>query len=771
MVTAIKNFEYDLKRNSILMEDTIVNVESCFVKSRLYDFKLQDLFKIHQKNKLETEADYYVDVEDTEKLCEAIDELRYEFCNPRLLDIIEDKVDFLPDTNYPKYYLGIWYIAFEIDLLIQWPPSQTSHTKDSSTSSEQAANDNSKFTRGFKLLEFDNVKELRKDDFKANFYQLEYFIKQSLMKFDHRKITDILNELLFNCIKCLETSSSSYNPEFQDTEEEMNFLQEGFNTSILKPLLDFFNGLINVHCGDPDNSSKFLKSGNIPATSPSKILKEISTETGEGYPSDLINFPLFNGSEDISVKLRVNQGSVNCFGAQMLDLNHSNKFDPSTKFKGLNTVFRKSLQYILPRHYTHFMLTNFIKTLYFEFPVSTGGVWNGDDPNHVILKKEPLYFFLFDNSKVRDPDKMSLQAMLALQVFDIIRKIMPENIISFKGMDQHIGASYRVIDESTDVKFGNFSLDLMKNGFKKKQGITRKSSKRGNNEDCLNKIDYIPASQNTKAKKISNKRFKKSNKFQRQPNCKLNQYLDGIFDLQIQMETKDFEVLVDFTNASSFKLFVSSKEFLNKITIRDQYKDYALSDQVFCKIYDTFQLKDLFSYSSRISGSKDFDDVQLNIMNSLEDIKDIDEWINHDMKRHLFKEIIALKRIESWNSMNDESNQINTAKLLQYGWFDDLTLGNDKYSLFGPFMIFEKIDFINDNEISSLKREESFNKQVELLKKAGITHGDLENKYNYCFNSDGKCFIVDFDMSTVDNDSILENVFDNIDFWPPEDND
>ncbi|CCH44060.1 hypothetical protein BN7_3619 [Wickerhamomyces ciferrii] len=264
------------------------------------------------------------------------------------------------------------------------------------------------------------------------------------------------------------------------------------------------------------------------------------------------------------------------------------------------------------------------------------------------------------------------------------------------------------------------------------------------------------------------KKSKKSTDDQHQTQLKFNSnhYLDDIFDLRTRMKTKDFEVLVKFTDASSFKLFCSSKEVLEIMDMRDQYQNYELSDQVFCKIYDIDLLKLLFRNKSRRYIAEEFDQVHFNIMESLEEVKNIKFWIDYNMKRFLFKEHIALKRIESWNSMNDESNQINTAKLLQYGWADDFTMGDDKYSLFGPFLIFEKIDFINDNEISSSKRrEESFRKQAKLLKRSGISHGSL-HKYNYCFNQDDECFIIDFGNSTVDDDSILDDIFDKKDIWP-----
>ncbi|CCH44040.1 hypothetical protein BN7_3599 [Wickerhamomyces ciferrii] len=762
MVSALTDFDYDLTGNAILMEDTIDNMQFCFVESSLYEFKLQELFKIRQKDKLNTECDYYLDIKDTEKFDKAISYLRLDFCTPNFpliikdeeygssdknyIQIIRNKVKLMPGKEYPEFILGMWYIAFDINLLINWLPY-------GSTSNQNVHQSQSKFSRAFKLIEFEDIKELRKEDFKANIYQLEYFIKKSLMKFNRKELIRMLEILLMDYKSSNINSCRGKANDDEVTRESI--LRSDLKYNIVKPLLNFLFELINVHF-DEGSHYRFsqIDSDKILIETPSQVWNKISGDIGENYPSDLVDYQLFENTKDMHIvtKLKSRQDlSFNCFGIETMTNPHLfGKLDPSNKFKDLNAVFRESSQHLIRNRLSRYMVTDLIEALYFELPVSTDGYWSGkDDPDHVVLKKAPLKYLYFDNSKVREPETLSFQCLIALQVFEQIKKIISENIISYKEVNCH-DADYRNFDESTDENYNKFILELMKNGFKKKQEITKASINR----------EFNSPSHNIRSK--TQKRVRLN------PN-----YTDNLFNLKIQMETENFEILEGFAYASSLKLFLSSKEFLNKITIRNQYQDDQLSDQVFCKIYDLFQMPILFRNSKIISWSEDtqyekLDQIQKNILYSLEDnnIKDLNEWIN-DMKGLFFQEIIALKKIEDWNSINDEQNQINTAKLLQYGWFDDLTLG-DKYSLFGPFLILEKIDFINDNKISSFKRKENFRKQIELLKKAGISHEDLSNKYNYCFNQNEECFIVDFGMSTVDDVSFLDNVFDKISFWPPE---
>ncbi|CCH45447.1 hypothetical protein BN7_5029 [Wickerhamomyces ciferrii] len=233
---------------------------------------------------------------------------------------------------------------------------------------------------------------------------------------------------------------------------------------------------------------------------------------------------------------------------------------------------------------------------------------------------------------------------------------------------------------------------------------------------------------------------------------------NDIFKFVSQVISKDSKILSQFSNGICLKIIASSNNCFKNFNPRKQFLEFVKPDQnVLCKVYDFYQSKYLH-LEQRQNITRDYDESELNILSSIKD-KDW-ESIYETIITSFLREFIALKRIEDWNSSRGKVNQINTPKLLQYCWLHDFWINRDN-TFYGPILIFENFEFINDNKINNIRREHNFARQIKLLKLAGI---DLE-RHEFCFDENDECFFIDFGLASVDNDENF-NKFDLDEFIP-----
>ncbi|CCH43635.1 Transcriptional repressor XBP1 [Wickerhamomyces ciferrii] len=709
MVNSYTDYNYDFKTDPILFEDTIDNLNE-YLPSSLNEFAIQNLFKIRQPDRLKTRHEYYLD------FCKPREDL-----NPKIAERLE-----LTEDERPKYFNSLWkiYVAANIvdEQLSNSPPGG-----DKVSNTKYNPGNISIFIDSFKSIKFESKPEEIKDEkLFDNIYELQLFIDYSLNNMDEKIAAKELAKLL-NIFSTLHryTSNSQHKKSRLDEKAQEKSRQESMNSFIVLPILQFINKLLS-------SNNEYIRFTNemekeIEPQRPRQIWKAHMVGN-ESYPKNLTNRRMFHNCEpDIPITLEdIEDGLIPIAGIEMRNQDLASqleRFQQTDNLSSLSKDFNLTSQYQIFMKLNSYLLSNFNQTIYFEYPLN-GGEWKSYNEDDVVFTGASLRYKLFDNSGNTPTNSMQLQLLLMLKAYEGIRRktSTDEWLKDSNGGYVLDKESYRLMDEGWKPDlFNPFVTSLFKSGFKQKAEF-----------DKLEKI----TEEETK-----------------------NQ-LTKLFPKTANLKVSNYKILNKHSTYKGVKLVINESSDIFK-------GDSAnTSEKVFFKMFDLVNLQNLHSYisSSGIPHHKDevqkFTESELSILSSLKGHMRSDFIpILEKLKNSYLREITALKRIKKWNSTHGPDEQINSPKLLQYGWayLELPSEGQTGYSYWGPFICTEYFEFINDNDVrNNPKRVDNMRNQLINLKAAGIKHNDIKDD-NICFDEFDQAHFIDYDCSIVDGNRYLEN--------------
>ncbi|CCH45458.1 hypothetical protein BN7_5040 [Wickerhamomyces ciferrii] len=379
-------------------------------------------------------------------------------------------------------------------------------------------------------------------------------------------------------------------------------------------------------------------------------------------------------------------------------------------FAKLSRIFREVVPFQIFSKFNSYIISNFNNSLYFEYPLKDGE-WESDNDEEVILDGAPVRYKLFDNG-ANPADSISLQLLLMLKIYDTIRK----ELCTDSWLKDSNGNDLLTTDETADP-IGYIVQDPRKIRSSKRLKIKRE-------------LESIKIFDPTK-----------------------------LFPTNVSLQTSNYELLEEYSYFHGIKLKIESSDIFKS-------NNSNISNKVFFKMFDLANLKYLQWYRyivgtpSYKKDAKIFTQSEINVLSTIdyEYVKDFN-WILEVLKESYIKEITALKRINHWNSTHGKDDQINSPRLLQYGWtYLELlsSKGEVEYSYWGSFICTEYLEFIKDDQYEkNSKREKNLKKQIEILSKAGIDHNDIKAD-NYCFDEFDNAYLVDYGECIIDENRYLE---------------
>ncbi|CCH43604.1 hypothetical protein BN7_3157 [Wickerhamomyces ciferrii] len=730
MVNAYTGYKYTFADDPILLEDTIDNLNE-YLPQSLNEFNLQDLFRIRQQEKLHTEYEYYLDVNNRKEFYDAIIVIKFVFCarsEGRLKSKIIKRLKLKKDER-PNYFNNLWKIYYAAQIVHDWISNDVPMTTGNEVLNKKT-DEGSIFSDAFKSILFDSIDEINDDDFAGNIHELESFIEYSLNKMDVRTAADTSRTLLgtFSFLQA-HNSGAHFGNSFSDRQDSEFKRKSAFYEFTVKPMLYFVNQLLLVH----DEYGVRSRSIDMTKKTRPSIIWESLSSSGEPYPRILRNEEMFHlyKPDFLLTLIHSNHTNTPICGIDMechelSKILESNKID---NFAKLSKIFREVVPFQIFNKFSSYIISDFNMSLYFEYPLGDGKWWSNDE-DEVHISGAPVKFKLFDNSGTTPADRISLQLLLILKFYDTIRRVLPVDkwLKVSNGEDILHEGSYRLLDQGWNEKvFNPFIISQFRYGFKKKI--------------AMDKLDRIPVEATKfplgniieetgnapKRLKVGKESFDGTSPF--------GDFTSGndikfdttkLFPINTNLKVSNHEILNEYSNTRGTKLIIEGFDIFKSNT--------NISNKVFFKMFDLANLKYLHSYVKTAGmpyyeeDCKGFTDSEICILFSLEDCSKYDfKHFIESLKKSYIREITALKKIKEWNSKHGIKEQINSPKLLQHGWtyLELLTEGQVKYSYWGPFICTEYLDFIKDNEYKDHpKRTKNLNRQLEILSKAGIEHNN-----------------------------------------------
>ncbi|CCH43622.1 hypothetical protein BN7_3175 [Wickerhamomyces ciferrii] len=742
MVNAYTGYNYDFHDDSILFEDTIDNLNE-YLPQSLNEFNLQDLFRIRQQERLKTEYEYYLDVNNRKEL--------YDGELPSLFDDeshgpntkITKRLKLKKDER-PNYFNNLWKIYYAAQIVNDWISSDVPMTAGGDEILNKKTDAGSIFSDAFKCIHFGSIDEINDDEFARNIYELELFIEYSLNKMDGGSAECVLRPLLntFSRLRIHNLGANKVNPSLERQDSEFIRKDASYEFTV-KPMIYFVSQLLLVH----DEYDVGYRSIDITKKTRPSVIWESLSSNGEPYPRSLRNEEMFHlfKPDFLITLIHPNDTIIPVCGIDMechelSGIIESNKIDNFTK---LSKIFREVAPFQIFNKFSSYIISDFNMSLYFEYPLGDGKWWSNDE-DEVHITGAPVKFKIFNNSGTTPADRIPLQLLLMLKIYDTIRRVLPMDtwLKDSNGEDILHEGSYRLLDQGWNEKvFNPFTISQFRYGFKRKIAV--------------DKLGMIPVEATRSPP--GNVTEEKGNATKRLKTGKKNSDSTKLFPINTSLKISNYRLLTEYSNSRGIKLVIEGVDIFKSNT--------NISNKVFFKMFDVANLKYLHSYVNIVGMPyyeeefQGFTDSEIAVLFSLEyDFKDF-EYIIESLKESYIKEITTLKRIKEWNSTHDKKEQINSPKLLHYGWtyLELLSKGQVEYSYWGPFICTEYLDFIKDNEYKdNPERTKNLSNQIEILSKAGITHNDVK-KDNVCFDESDQAYLVDFGQSIVDGNKYLEN--------------
>ncbi|CCH41291.1 hypothetical protein BN7_828 [Wickerhamomyces ciferrii] len=703
----------------------------------------------------------------------------------------------------PKYFIHLWKIYAAAHIVDGKIPNELPLTAGGSHVSNSTISDsNSIFSRSFKSIHLDpkfDPEEIKDEEFFLNVAELESFIKFSLNKMEEQSAVVVLSTLLrtFNLLHGADVDSSSDSDDFNSnsdestrsdsdesssTQQDLKNLREGaMNEMIINPLITFFNKLLVVHGKYKFNTNMPKK---IKPKKPSQVWESHKAHNDGEYPKQLINRIMFHNCKlDIAITLKSGHKKTSVCAIEMKGKDVSGvleKLKDTKKFSKLAKAFRQSAQYQIFLKVNTYMISNFSKTIYFEYPLK-GSKWISRNQKKVYFTGKSLRYRVFDNSGSTPPHSIQLQLLLMLKAYDAFKRnsITDDWLKDSNGQYLLDEQSYRSMDEGWKPDlFSPFIVSLFKRGFKKKLESSGREGQVVGKKKQRSLNSFKKKSSKRVGKGIAPYRSKDDEKSAgtttisgtRQKTEKKSIPSSILFPEKPDFHVLNYTLLSSFSNSRSTKII----SFLNTNHLSRGNKTFS-NERVFFKIFDVVNLQSLHSYITAAGMPRyqkevqKFTESEINIMASLEGHSKDFKHILESLKKTYVREITALRKISQWNSTHSIKEQINSPKLLQYGWtYLELPFeGKYGYAYWGPFICTEYLEFINDNEYKdNPKRIKNLNRQIEILLNAGIDHNDFK-KDNFCFDKFDQAFFVDFDQCVIDDNRYLKN-FDFQRIYPNE---
>ncbi|CCH43634.1 hypothetical protein BN7_3187 [Wickerhamomyces ciferrii] len=789
MVNAYTDYNYDFKVDPTLFEDTILNLNE-YLPGSLNEFNIQNVFKIRDPKRLKTH-DYYLDVNNRLDLYNgelpslfydtsikltgyliAIPVIKREFCVSvkRLDSKIVEKLE-LKKGERPKYLFSLWKIYCAANIVDDELPNELPMTAGGHIDT------NSIFRRSFKTICFKPKPEQIKDDeFAKNIDEIELFIEFSLNKLEEDIAVEKLGNLLDTFSILLEyTSEAQYHKLKLNKKDEEKMRQDAMKELIISPITNFFNSLVLIHSR---MRFKDVMAQKIKKKRPSDIWKAHVADN-EKFPQELLDRIMFqNCRPDIPITLRVEDGLIPIAGIEMKDQDASGALellkDNTDNISKFSTVFSQMLEYQIHLKFNTFILSNFSKSIYFEYPLMKGGTWEKGDnvDNEVNFEGVPFKYKPFENSgNCPTHNSMQFQLLMFLKYYDAIRRTLPTDDWLKNSNGEYIldKESYRLMDEGWKPDlFSQFIISLFRNGFKKKVAMVKMDKLP---EETTKSTLEFPAEDFEKKNGLRGStpkrlKVKKESSNATSPSVSTTDGSDVNFDLtklfptNASLEVSNYNLLSEFSNSRGTKLIIEGSDIFKTNT--------NISNKVFFKMFDLVNLQSLHNYINTAGMPRSEEKLQkftkseIHILASLAGQSTYFADIKETLIECYITEVTALKRIKKWNSTHGPDEQINSPKLLQYGWayLELSSEGQSGYSYLGPFICTDYLEFISDNTYKdNPERVESFMKQKKLLSSAGIEHNDIKED-NFCFDKFDQAYFVDFDQSVIDDNLIYLEKYD-----------
>ncbi|CCH43619.1 hypothetical protein BN7_3172 [Wickerhamomyces ciferrii] len=659
-----------------------------------------------------------------------------EDLNPKIVEKLELKED-----ERPKYLFSLWKIYCAANIVDDQLPNELPMTTDGHIN---AISDNdSIFNQSFKSIYLDpkyKHEEIKDEDLLENIDELELFIEYSLNRMPENKAVLALSTLL----RTFYHFDDALHSDEQDLD---NWRKDAMKNLIVNPINNFINKLLKVH--DVEYSLKTFMPKRIKPKRPSEVWESYKTHSDGKYPKELIDDIMFHNCQpDFPVTLESGNNKKSVCAIEMKgkdvsgileDLKHSDNFPNISKFS------RQSIQYQIFMKLNSFMVSDFNRTIYFEYPLRSGK-WESDDEEKVFFTGAPVKYKIFDNcGTYTSTNPIQLQLFLMLKFYDAFKRTVP----TYKWLKEYNGKDELTESSDLDEKdnpnlFNSFIISLFRNGFKKKV--------------AMEKMDKIPGEITKTPLEFPAKDFERE-KGGRNASKRLK--VDGndinfdsskLFPTNTNLKLSNYKLLNEYSNSRGIKIIIEGGDIFKSNT--------NISNKVFFKMFDLANLQNLHA-AGMPCYEKEFQKLtesEINILVTLADKPRDFKYILESLKRSYIREVTALKKINQWNSTHGIKNRINSPKLLQYGWtYLELPLeGKSGYAYWGPFICTEYLEFINDNKYkNNPKRIKNLNRQMEILSKAGIDHNDFK-KDNFCFNKFDQAFFVDFDQSVIDDNRYLK---------------
>ncbi|CCH43623.1 hypothetical protein BN7_3176 [Wickerhamomyces ciferrii] len=692
----------------------------------------------------------------------AITVIKWEFCIPRRsLDSEIVKRLHLKKDERPRYFSSLWKLYVAVQIVYEPISNNAPKTAGGHKVSNTSISDNGIiFSDAFKAIRFQSVGEIKDDEFARNILELELFIEYSLNKIAELDSVDVLYQLL-NTLDILHTDNLLYSGLSSNSKK---YRQDAMNSFIITPIIRFIRKLLWVHAFyniQPRSTDTRKK------TRPSVIWDSLNT-SGEPYPKTLRDEEMFHlHAPDFLITLRHSNASttpvcgIDLEGSELhgeLELNeHDN-------FTNLSKVFRRIAPKQLLNKFSSYIISDFTNSIYFEYPLGTGEWWS-DNEEDVYITGAPLRFKLLNSNGDTSADSISLQLLLMLKLYDTIRRVLPMDtwLKDFNGTDILNKISYRLLDEgcNEDV-FNPFIISQFRYGFKKNVAVEKME------KPLKSHLGYVTNDTGNGRKRLTVEQLLFND-------TSLSEGITSgsdrdfdtkkLFPTHANLKISNYTLLSEYSNNRGTKLIVEGPDLFKGNT--------NVSNKVFFKMFDLANSRYLHEYVIDVGMPyteeqyEKFTDSEINIMSSLKEYSKDFKDIVGSIKKSYIREVTALRRINQWNSTHGIEEQVNSPRLLQYGWANLELLTEDgqlHYSYWGPFICTECFEFINDNELENHpKRIKNLRNQVKLLSNAGISHNDLRED-NICFDQSDVAYLVDFDHSIVDGNKYLEKYdFERID--------
>ncbi|CCH44805.1 hypothetical protein BN7_4374 [Wickerhamomyces ciferrii] len=688
----------------------------------------------------------------------AISAIRREFCiSYKRFDSKNIKRLKLKKGERPKFLNSFWKLFVSTPMVHDLISNYTEKSDEKQANNLFIDSGALLFHDAFKSIHFQSIKEIKNDELYQNFAELELFIDYSLDKMEEDEAVDNLNSLLWTFRILHDENSSDAISKFK-TFDLGKDIQNAMNNFIVIPMIHFIGSLLFSINDKSKYWIDFRSSSLIKKTRPSEFWKSISDDDDNRYPPTLRDEEMFHSHlADSLITLDSKDRLTFICGIDLEGpklISEALKNHKTNNFAELSKTFRKIGPFQTFNKLGSYIISDFNRTLYFEYPLNNGKWWS-DNEDDVSVIDAPVRYKLIDNSGSIQADFLTLQSLLFLKIYDTIRRELPKDswLKDSNGNDVLTTGAYRLLDEGWNQDlFNPFVLSQFKHGFKKNVGVE--------------KMGNIPRDETKTSKKSPTNDHRKTRSSKR---LKLKSELEGttngndenfdstkLFPINTNLKVSNYKLLEEYTFYKGVKLKINGTDIFKPNT--------NISNKVFFKMFDLSNLKYLHRYAI-INGmpyteedAKEFNQSEINILASLEyGYKDF-KYVLKDIKESYLKEITALKKINQWNLTHEEKDQINSPKLLQYGWtyLELFSEGQPKYCYWGPFICTEFLEFMNDNEKDTPKRIENFNKQLKLLSRARIKHNDIK-KDNFCFNENDEAYLVDYGRSIIKDNGYLEN--------------